>query len=335
MEVLLVLVILVVLASMAVTMFRGTQEKADQGRRRRAGRHLQDARSTCTSSTPSNYPSGLKDLVDQAERRQAGRIAGPGRTWTRSPRDPWDNEYRIAAPGKHNPDRSTSGRPAPTARTAATTTSATGNVTLDRRPMSNNASRRIAPQRPDARRSVPGARAAGGDRAHCRAADWTARSRVPRCTVAAICCAAPGPKARLAAMQSGQTYVFRFEPNGSRFQIVTLDAIGLPRDERAARRRIPTRRARGRPTCLRLSQNRLPDGVIFAAGDVASSSQVWPRCRTCRPGPGRARSCFAPTARRPTPASSLSNDRQQTIRVTLRGLTGISNASDVGDEAVP
>jgi hypothetical protein len=31
----------------------------------------------------------------------------------------------------------------------------------------------------------------------------------------------------------------------------------------------------------------------------------------------------------------LQNDRGETIRVTLRGLTGIASASEVGSEAVP
>ena len=31
----------------------------------------------------------------------------------------------------------------------------------------------------------------------------------------------------------------------------------------------------------------------------------------------------------------LQNDKGQTIRVTLRGLTGIADASDVGREAMP
>src|SRR5262245_24210141 len=35
-------------------------------------------------------------------------------------------------------------------------------------------------------------------------------------------------RGRLAAMQTGQAHVLRFEPKGSRYQIVPLDHLGLP-----------------------------------------------------------------------------------------------------------
>src|SRR3954447_23299037 len=38
-------------------------------------------------------------------------------------------------------------------------------------------------------------------------------------------------KARMAAIQKGETYVFRCEPRGGRFQIVPLDQIGAPQSQ--------------------------------------------------------------------------------------------------------
>src|SRR4051795_7163201 len=40
-------------------------------------------------------------------------------------------------------------------------------------------------------------------------------------------------KARMVAIQKGQTYVFRCEPKGGRFQILALDQIGLPESQEA------------------------------------------------------------------------------------------------------
>lgn len=102
MEVLLVLVILVVLASLAVTSYRGIQERA-----------LKDSAKTKVAilTTPIDayqmatrtYPSSLQDLVTRpSDSRIAERWSGPYLKENNSLLDPWDNEMRFAAPGKHN-----------------------------------------------------------------------------------------------------------------------------------------------------------------------------------------------------------------------------------------
>jgi prepilin-type N-terminal cleavage/methylation domain-containing protein len=140
-------------------------------------------------------------------------------------------------------------------------------------------------------------------------------------------------KARLAAMQTGQTYVFRFEPNGSRFQIVALNQLGLPEaselepdDPDAEHEAVDM---------LRISRNRLPDGVVFASGDVSSSSQLLATLPGAVEGPWSGPILFHPDGTTSDASVLLLNNRQTTIRVTLRGLTGISNTSDVAAEPVP
>jgi general secretion pathway protein G len=100
MEVLLVLVILVVLASMAVNIFWGTQEKADRNAAatqvgfyaRGIDRYRLDMR---------QYPSSLEELITKpSDATLANRWGGP--YMDKIARDPWDREYRYAAPGKHN-----------------------------------------------------------------------------------------------------------------------------------------------------------------------------------------------------------------------------------------
>jgi type II secretory pathway pseudopilin PulG len=138
-------------------------------------------------------------------------------------------------------------------------------------------------------------------------------------------------KARLAAMQSGQTCAFRYEPNGSRFQVVTLNQLGLPEtSELPPDDPDATYKA---ADMLRLPRNRLPDGVVFAAGDVSASSQLSAILPDAADGPWSNPILFYPDGTTSDAAVLLSNSRQTMIRVTLRGLTGISNTTDVASEA--
>jgi len=104
MEVLLVLVILVILASLAISTYRGVQNRA-----------LKDAAKTKVGILAGqidtyqlhmrNFPTGLRDLLDKpGDPRAADRWAGPYVKDASSLRDPWDNDFRLAVPGKHNTD---------------------------------------------------------------------------------------------------------------------------------------------------------------------------------------------------------------------------------------
>ena len=139
-------------------------------------------------------------------------------------------------------------------------------------------------------------------------------------------------KARLAAMQSGQTCVFRYEPNGSRFQIATLNELELPETSALQPDAAGTRREA--VDMLRLPRNRLPDGVVFAAGDVATSTQLLATLPGAADGPWSQPILFYPDGTTSDASVLLSNSRQTMIRVTLRGLTGISNTTDVTSEAL-
>jgi general secretion pathway protein G len=100
MEVLLVLVILVVLASFAVNVFTGTQEKADQ-RAAAAQVGLYKTAINMYKFDTKQYPASLEDLLTKpGDATMAARWGGP--YMDKVNKDPWDNEYRFAAPGKHN-----------------------------------------------------------------------------------------------------------------------------------------------------------------------------------------------------------------------------------------
>jgi Tfp pilus assembly protein FimT len=139
-------------------------------------------------------------------------------------------------------------------------------------------------------------------------------------------------RARLAAMDSGQTHVFRFAPRASRFQIITLDQLGTSGSEMIAPED-PTSENNA-SDMLRVERSRLPDGVIFAAGNIADSSQVLATLGTAAQSAWSAPILFHPDGTTTDASVVLSIESMQTVRVTLRGLTGIANTSDVGREAV-
>jgi len=104
MEVLLVLVILVVLASMAVTIFGGTQEQAMKDAAKGQIGIFKSAIGLYKHHTWS-YPEGLEGLFTRpGDAKLAERWAGPYLDVTKVPLDPWEREYKFAAPGKHNTD---------------------------------------------------------------------------------------------------------------------------------------------------------------------------------------------------------------------------------------
>jgi type II secretory pathway pseudopilin PulG len=139
-------------------------------------------------------------------------------------------------------------------------------------------------------------------------------------------------RARLAAMQSGEPYAVRLEPKGSRFQVLALDQLALPEsqvlepDDPNAER-MPS-------DILRLARNRLPEGVIFARADIADSNQITATFGSAGEGPWSRPMLFRPDGTCSDASVLLANEPSQTVRVTLRGLTGTSNSGDVDREPI-
>lgn len=140
-------------------------------------------------------------------------------------------------------------------------------------------------------------------------------------------------KARLAAMQSGQTQAFRYELNGSRFQIAAMGAIGMPENNELAP--VDPEETPDESGRVSLSQNKLPNGVIFSGGDVSSSNQILAMLPDVGEGPWSPPIMFYPDGTTSDASLLLSNDRQAVVRVTLRGLTGVASIVDVETEEVP
>ncbi|MFO0790252.1 MAG: prepilin-type N-terminal cleavage/methylation domain-containing protein [Pirellulales bacterium] len=167
-------------------------------------------------------------------------------------------------------------------------------------------------------------------------------------------------QARLQAMESGEAQVFRCEPKGSRFQLTSLNKLGMPESSSQAREASDEDRAAQKSNqesestsdsdsgsssgsdsewspedILRLGIERLPDDVNFAMAEVSASNQV-----AAMFGGSTDQSWSDPILFNPDGTTSdasvlLENDRGETIRVTLRGLTGVSSAGQIGNEEVP
>ncbi len=133
-------------------------------------------------------------------------------------------------------------------------------------------------------------------------------------------------KARLNAMESGNIHVFRFEPNGRRFQIVALDALaaGMAND-------LPPAVEDDEPITsqtISLADSSLPRGAIFSSGDISNSSQLLATMPGASDGPWSQPVLFYPDGTATDASLVLTNDQQISIRVTLRGLTGTANVAD-------
>jgi general secretion pathway protein G len=103
-ELLLVLAILVVLASMVVTMYGGTQDQAYKDAAKGQVGMFKSAVNLYKFHTRS-YPTDLSGLISKpSEAGAASRWAGPYLESAKVPVDPWDHEYKFVAPGKHNPE---------------------------------------------------------------------------------------------------------------------------------------------------------------------------------------------------------------------------------------
>lgn len=101
-EVLLVLVILVVIGSIAASTFMGAQEGANEDAAKAQIGMFTSAIDMYQFHT-KNVPEKLEDLINKpSDKTMADRWRGPYLSKSSVPVDPWDNEYKISKPGKHN-----------------------------------------------------------------------------------------------------------------------------------------------------------------------------------------------------------------------------------------
>lgn len=145
-------------------------------------------------------------------------------------------------------------------------------------------------------------------------------------------------QARLAAMQAGEPYVFRFEEGGSRYQIARLAALNTENADEL--NMLPPLSDEdeeySEADMLRLAKSRLPTDIVFLQGQVAAVPQMAGRAAT---GPMLAAEggwsqpiMFYPDGTTSDATVLVANADGETLRITLRGLTGISRAGEIGRE---
>jgi Tfp pilus assembly protein FimT len=143
-------------------------------------------------------------------------------------------------------------------------------------------------------------------------------------------------RARLSAMKAGEPYVFRYEPKGSRYQIAQLSAVNS--EDAGDLNTVPPESEEdaeyAEADMLRLAKSRLPMEIVFAAGDVSAVPQLAGAAAATTGGWSQP-ILFYPDGTTSDASVLVANSSKETVRITLRGLTGISRAGEVANEAVP
>ena len=142
-------------------------------------------------------------------------------------------------------------------------------------------------------------------------------------------------RARLTAIETGQTHGFRMEVRGGHYQLTAWDDIQAAAGQTPAPP-ATTPPAEGEPAITaEYGDDSLPEGVVFAAAQVAPTTQLnagQPAVVTSGWSPPIL---FYPDGTASDASVLLADQRQQTLRVTLRGLTGIASPGEIGEEAAP
>lgn len=136
-------------------------------------------------------------------------------------------------------------------------------------------------------------------------------------------------KARMAAMETGQSYLFRCQLKGGEFQLLNISELVAAGGQSAG----PTNNVVEADGSWRLAYDRLPPSVVFAAGTFAPSPQVTAMFASIANTAWAGPIIFYPDGTCTDATLLLQNENQNTIRVTLRGVTGTATLGDVGKEA--
>ena len=143
-------------------------------------------------------------------------------------------------------------------------------------------------------------------------------------------------KARLTAMQSGQTHAFRAELRGGHYQLIAWDSVQATAGQTPAPPATsPPEDDKEPAITAEFADDCLPEGVRFASAQIAPSTQLAASQPDVVTSGWSPPILFYPDGTTSDASVLLADQRQQTLRVTLRGLTGIAYPGEIGDEAAP
>jgi hypothetical protein len=135
-------------------------------------------------------------------------------------------------------------------------------------------------------------------------------------------------RARVRAMSSGQTVVFRYTPDGIRYvtETCSLDASGVAAPDEFD----PLALAADGTAALVGQERSLPQGVTFRGAEVAADSR-WEIAAADEPAAPEWSDpiYFYPNGTASTARLWLANEYDDCVEVSLRGLTGVSTVSEV------
>ena len=140
-------------------------------------------------------------------------------------------------------------------------------------------------------------------------------------------------KARVHAMSSGETVVFRYSPDGARYQTEAKPneaSAEAPLDDALAGPGLFT----AEEAALMCDERELPKGVTFLAAEVAEDSRSVAEDASAEPiadreGEWSGPIYFFPDGTCTTARILLANEYEDCVEVALRGLTGVAKVSEL------
>jgi prepilin-type N-terminal cleavage/methylation domain-containing protein len=150
-------------------------------------------------------------------------------------------------------------------------------------------------------------------------------------------------KARLAAMETGQTHLFRCQLKTRQFQIISVADLVATSGAGTQPVGQMVNQTDNQPfdvgtvekgsSSWRLDATQLPSGIMFATGQFAPSEQMAAMFSGYISSEWAGPIVFHPDGTTTDASLLLSNPGELTIRVTLRGITGTAHLGEVDKEA--
>jgi prepilin-type N-terminal cleavage/methylation domain-containing protein len=137
-------------------------------------------------------------------------------------------------------------------------------------------------------------------------------------------------RTRLQAMETGQAHMFRCQLKGGEFQLLSIPELMAS----GAQATNPTGAIIEATGDWRLDFTRLGAGITFAKLDAAPSQQVAAMFSGLQNTAWAGPVVFYPDGTSTDATVLLMNENQNTVRVTLRGMTGTIVVGEVGKEAL-
>jgi type II secretory pathway pseudopilin PulG len=139
-------------------------------------------------------------------------------------------------------------------------------------------------------------------------------------------------RARMAAMETGHIHLFRYQLKTGEFQVVSLADLVATGGQTGLQQAPVAIEAEGPATIPRLNLQRLPSGVVFAAGEVAPSAHLTAMFSGLLNAQWAPPIVFHPDGTCTDAVVLLSNENQLSIPVVLRGVTGVARLGEIGGE---